>query len=764
MKRRVLVWLLTLYMVAIYIVAMFALAQDTSTEETQTQKTETQRLVQGSLYQDSSQPTQARVADLLSQMTLSEKVGQMTQIDVSRLMGQDPWDRGPLNEDWVRTVFEDHQVGSLLSGGGVAPETNTPEAWAQLSNELQEAALEYSRLGIPYIHGVDAVHGHNNVLGATIYPHNLGLGATMNPELVEQVAAKTAQDVRATGQHWSFAPVADIARDARWGRFYESFGEDPLLASELVAASVRGFEASGNVASTVKHFAGYGQPLMGFDRSPAFLDPRTLNAVQLPSFAAAIDAGAQTMMVNSGSVNGVPVHASPYMLQEVAREQLGFEGVMLSDWEDITKLVTVHQVAADFKDAVAMSINAGVDMSMVPHDVAAFTDALIELVEEGTVPETRIDDAVSRILTLKFELGLFENPYTEVEAVSEVVLEDERTLAKQAAAESLTLLKNGPLPFDNTVENILVVGPSADSIENQTGGWTIGWQGVSDPSEVPPGLSVLEALQKSAPEGVSINALSNYQDAETLDDAASEADVAIVVVGETPYAEGEGNSAALDFPEEQLELMRTLTKTDILVVAVLIAGRPLIIPQDIQRGLDSLIMAYLPGSEGGTAIADVLYGEANPSGKLPFSWPASSGQIPITYDVMPGTPYEPLYAFGHGLSYTTFAQENLDVTLDGDTLNITLDIENTGEVAGSESIHVYLKRPPLGVLTPMKQLLGFAKVSLEPGEVQTLNIAIPTERFAVISGDVFDAEPVVLPGSYTLEVGGAQAEVEIAGD
>ena len=276
-------------------------------------------------------------------------------------------------------------------------------------------------------------------------------------------------------------------------------------------------------------------------------------------------------------------------------------------------------------------------------------------------------------------------------------------------------------------------------------------------------MSVVEALEKSAPEGVSINALSS-RDAEMLTAAASEADVAVVVVGETPYAEGEGNSATIALPEDQLELLRTLTQTDIPVVAVLIAGRPLILPQDILDGLDSLIMAYLPGSEGGTALADVLYGEANPSGKLPFSWPASAGQLPITYDVMPGTPYEPLYPFGHGLSYTTFSQENLAAMLDGDTVDITVDLENTGELAGSESVHVYLSRPPSGVLTPIKQLVGFTKATLEPGEVQTLNIAIPTERFAVISGDVFDTEPTVLPGSYTLEVGGTQTQVEITGD
>ena len=611
-------------------------------------------------YKDASQPVETRVADLLSRLTLAEKVGQMTQIDVASMMGEGEWDRGPLNEAQLKNVFEKNQVGSIISGGGAAPVPNTPKAWAEMTNQLQDAALKYSRLGIPMIYGIDAVHGHNNVLGATIYPHNVGLGATWNPALVEEVTARVAKDLRAVGTPWTFAPVADVARDARWGRFYESFGESPLLASELVAASVRGFEASGKVAATVKHFAGYGESLVGFDRSPALLDLRTLRTVHLPSFAAGITAGAQAMMVNSGSVNGVPVHASPYLLQHVARKQLGFGGVFVSDWEDILKLVTVHRVAKDFKEAVAMSINAGVDMYMVPHDADTFTSTLTKLVNEGTVPQARIDDAVGRILELKFKLGLFENPYTDAEAADAVVTEKDRSLAKRSALESITLLERGSLPFDEKVKNIFVVGPSADSIENQMGGWTVGWQGIDNPSETPPGLTVLKALKKAAPKNVTVSHTPEYQNTEAVGAAAVKADVAVVVVGETPYAEGEGNSSTLAFPDEQLRLLRTLVETDTPVVVVLLAGRPLIFPEDIWLGLDSLMMAYLPGSEGGTAVADVLFGKANPSGKLPFSWPKHTGQLPLTYDVLPGSPYDPLYPFGYGLSYTRFFTAKLE--------------------------------------------------------------------------------------------------------
>lgn len=711
---------------------------------------------------DAAQPIEARVEDLLAQMTLAEKVGQMTQINVTRLMGDGEWDRGPLNEAWLQRVLVDNYVGSLLSGGGAAPVPNTPQAWAELTNSLQRYALEHSRLGIPLLYGIDAVHGHNNVLGATIYPHNLGLAATFDPGLVQRVSAQVGADLLATGTPWTFAPVADVGRDPRWGRFYETFGEDPYLASDLVAASVRGFEASGRVAATVKHFVGYSQPLVGVDRSPAFLDARTLRTVHFPAVQAGIAAGADAVMANSGSVNGVPVHASRYLLTDVLREELGFEGVVVSDWNDIDKLVTVYKVTATFKGAVAMSVNAGIDMYMVPHDVDSFTATLIELVEEGTVSEARIDEAVRRILTLKFKLGLFEQPYADAESADAAVLEPDRSLARVVAAESLTLLENGNLPFDSSVETILLVGPSADSLANQTGGWTLGWQGLGDSGEVPPGATVLEALQAEAPKGVVVDYLADYRDGEALAAAAGAADVVVAVVGEPPYAEGEGDSATLAFPDDQLTLLRTLINTDTPVVVVIMAGRPLILPEDIWRGLDSLVMAYLPGSEGGVAVADLLYGRINPSGKLPFSWPKHTGQPPLTYDVLPGTPYDPLYAFGYGLSYTRFAQRKLHAELVGDVIEVSLELENAGDIAGSETVQVYVSRPPAGVLTPVKQLVGFAKVRLEPDETQIVTLSIPVERLAVIPGDVLgEADAVVVPGTYALTVGGARVSFDI---
>ncbi|MEM7735826.1 MAG: glycoside hydrolase family 3 N-terminal domain-containing protein [Deinococcota bacterium] len=738
MKR----WLLTLCLTSMYLTSI-GLAQD-------------------DLYKDASQPVEARVANLLSQMTLAEKVGQMTQINVARIMGDGEWDRGPLNDDWLRIIFEENQVGSILSGGGAAPIPNTPQAWAEMTNQLQDAALRYSRLDIPYIYGIDAVHGHNNVQGATIYPHNIGLAATWNLDLVEQVSARVAQDVHAVGTHWTFAPVADVARDPRWGRFYESFGEDPMLTSRMVAASVRGFQTSGQVAATVKHFGGYGQALVGFDRSPAFLDTRSLRTVHFPSFQAGISEGAMAMMANSGAVNGVPVHASPMVLQDIARGDMGFDGVLISDWEDILKLVTVHKVASDFEEAVAMSINAGINMYMVPHDASGFTSTLIELVEAGIVPMSRIDNAVTNILTLKMELGLFEAPFVDADLADGIVIEQERTLAKQAAQESITLLENsGVLPLAED-SNVFVVGPSADSIANQMGGWTIGWQGLSDNGERPPGLTVLEALEQTAPPSASVTYTSLYRSTDTLQTMTAEADVVVAVVGEPPYAEGEGDSDTISLDALQLDMLRTLMDIDAPVVVVLLAGRPLILPEDIWLGLDALVMAYLPGSEAGTALTDVLFGRYTPSGRLPFSWPRHTGQLPLAYDVLPNAPYDPLYEFGYGLSYTTFRTQNLTASLEADSIQLSIEVSNTGEVTGSEVVQAFVSYPPVGVLTPVHKLVGFDKVRLEPGETQTVTLEIPTTQFAIIPGDILGNAPfTVMPGQYRFQIDDARVQVTL---
>lgn len=703
--------------------------------------------------------TETRVADLLSRMTLEEKIGQMTQINVTRLMGTGEWDRGQLNTSWLERAFVTHHVGSVLSGGGAAPVPNTPRNWAQLTNALQAYVEDSARLAIPLIYGVDAVHGHNNVLGATIYPHNIGLAATWNPELVGAISTRVAKDMQAVGTPWTFAPVADIGRDPRWGRFYETFGEDVLLGSDMVQASTAGFEGAG-VSATVKHFIGYGQPLVGFDRSPAYLDPRSLRAIHLPAFQAGLAANSGAVMANSGSVNGIPVHASYELLTALLRDDLGFEGVLVSDWEDILKLVTVHKTAATFAEAVAQSVNAGVDMYMVPHDFATFTTTLRTLVNEGRVSEARIDEAVSRILTLKFRLGLFEERYVDAESAAATVVEAERTLAKQAVLESLTLLERGSLPLAQG--HVVVLGPSAHSLTNQMGGWTIDWQGMTDPNQLPPGLTMLEALEATLPADMTLRYEARYRQPAAVEAAIQEADHLIIVLGEPPYAEEEGDSSTLELPTAQLELLRQAVTSHVPTTLVLVAGRPLVIPDELWRNLDSLIMAYLPGSEGGSALADVIYGRANPSGRLPFSWPRHAGQLPLTYDVPPGSPYDPLYPFGYGRSYTSFRNNSTDVEMTETMISVSLELENTGDYTGTEVVQVYAERPPAGVLTPERQLVAFTRVTLEPAETRSVTLEFPMAALAVIPGDVFTiTSPVIIPGDYTFHIGGQRVGVTL---
>ncbi len=395
------------------------------------------------VYLDPRASVQARVTDLLGRMTIAEKAGQLQLIAVARLQGDGcTWSGGELNPRCLEEVFADQQVGSILSGGGMPPAKNTPRDWALMTNAIQRYAIEHSRLRIPIVYGVDAVHGHNNVLGATMFPHQVGLGATWDPALVTDVARSTQRATAATGTTWNYAPVADIARDHRWGRYYETYAEDPLLAGTLAAASVKGYQdgSSGRrIAGTVKHFAGYSEPGNGHDRVPSDLSMRYLQDTLLPPYRQAIDAGALTVMVNSGAVNGIPAHASRYLLTDVLRGQWGFKGLVVSDWNDVRALQSAYHVAADYPSAIAKAVNAGVDLTMLPPDDRDFHASLLTALERGLITRARLDQAVSRVLALKFQLGLFDKPYVDPDEADDAVRDT--ALARRAAAESLVLLR-----------------------------------------------------------------------------------------------------------------------------------------------------------------------------------------------------------------------------------------------------------------------------------------------------------------------------------
>ena len=674
-------------------------------------------------YQDARLPVQERVQDLLGRMTLPEKVGQLAQIDVTRLMGTGEWDRGPLNPEWLKTVLDQDHVGSLLSGGGAAPLPNTPQAWAKMTDDLQRYAMEHSRLHIPILYGTDAVHGHNNVLGATLFPHNVGLAATFDPNLTRQIGAVTAKALRATGVTWDFAPVSDVGRDPRWGRFYETFGEDPALVSAMVAASVRGLQGDlgpESVAATLKHFVGYGAPDSGHDRENATISAAALQNVQLPPFRAGMAAGALSVMVNSGAVNGVPVHASHDLLTDVLRGDLGFRGVALSDWEDVGRLASVYHVAPTYEDAVRQALTAGVDVSMVPHDAPGFTAAVLDLVKSGQLPQDRVDQAAGRVLALKFRLGLFEHPYADGNADAAVTAG--KDLAARAARAAITLLKNdgNALPLKGA-KSVLVVGERANDARSQLGGWSVGWQGVPD-GERAPAVTVLDGLKRGLPKGMKL-----AFDADLSGPVA--ADTVVAVVGENSGAEGKADNPDLSLPAPDLDVLRRALASGKPVVAVLLAGRPVLLPPDVRGKLAALVMAYLPGSEGGRAVADVLYGNTDPSGRLPFSWPASLDQLPLQGDA--SGQGAPLYPYGAGLSYTTFSEKNLRAEAPKDNqVTLSVDVTNTGGVAGTHSVLAFVHQAAGATSRPERRLAAYGHVILQPGETRTVRLDVSLARLA----------------------------------
>ena len=564
-----------------------------------------------------------RVNSLLSQMSLDEKIGQMTQAE-----------RGALQNI---TDIKTYYLGSLLSGGGSAPSTNSAQAWADMYDYFQNFALQ-TRLKIPLIYGIDAVHGHNNVFGATIFPHNIGLGCTRNPQLIEQAARVTAEEVSGTGIDWTFAPCIATVRDERWGRTYEGFGETPELSVSMAQAMVRGYQGSslsdyGNILACAKHFLGDGGTQGGDDQGNVVADEQTVRNLHLQGFVSAINAGVKSIMVSYSSINGQKMHGSKYWITDVLKDELGFKGFVVSDWQGI------DQLPGDYKSDIQNSINAGVDMVMVPNNYLEFIQYLKELVNENRVSIERIDDAVRRILTVKFELGLFEKPFTDRSLTPTVGSAAHRSVARQCVRESLVLLKNENnfLPLSKNINHILVAGKNGLDIGNQCGGWTISWQGSS--GDITTGTTVYQGIKNAVPSSTTVSYSFNGSSTQG-------ADVAIVVVGETPYAEGNGDRNDLALSPEDITTINNIKNAGIPYVIILISGRPMIITDEL-ADCNAFVAAWLPGTEG-QGIADVLFGDYNFTGKLSHSWPRNMSQIPINFG---DANYDPLFPYGFGLSY-----------------------------------------------------------------------------------------------------------------
>ncbi|MCO5190034.1 MAG: glycoside hydrolase family 3 C-terminal domain-containing protein [Anaerolineae bacterium] len=539
-------------------------------------------------------------------------------------------------------------LGGILSGGGGSPDTNTVEAWAEMVDGFQAQALQTS-LAIPLIYGVDAVHGHANVYGAVVFPHNVGLGAANNPELMTEIGRITAQEMIATGIYWNYAPAVPVTQDIRWGRTYESYSENTDIVSSLASAYLQGLQgddlaAPDTVLGTPKHYVGDGGTAWGssttgdylIDQGVTEVDEATLRAVHLPPYAAVIEAGAQNIMISYSSWGGMKMHGQDYLITDVLREELGFDGFIVSDWAGI------DQVDPDYYTAVVQSINAGVDMNMVPYDADMFIDTLTEAVANGDVSLERIDEAVSNILTVKFALGLFEHPYSDPNLVPLVGSEAHRAVARDAVAQSQVLLKNDGdlLPLAKDLPTLYVAGAAADDIGIQSGGWTIEWQGKK--GAITPGTTILEGIQNavSAETNVIYNQYAQFGDID-----ADEPIVCIGVVGEEPYAEGLGDSETLRLPVTDLRTVNRLAETCDQLVVVLVSGRPLLIADRV-ADWDALVAAWLPGTEG-QGVADVLFGDKPFTGKTAFTWPLSADQLPLDFTTI--TDEAVLFPFGYGL-------------------------------------------------------------------------------------------------------------------
>ncbi|MCC2545578.1 glycoside hydrolase family 3 C-terminal domain-containing protein [Hymenobacter sp. BT175] len=735
------------------------------------------------------QPVDQRVDALMARMTLEEKVGQMTQITLdvvgkgkTRFSSDEPFALDPAK---LQDALLRYHVGSVLNAAN--NRARTPQEWYTVIRQIQDVALK-DRLKVPVIYGIDAVHGETYTAGATMFPQQIAQAASRNRQLVRRGAEITAYETRASSIPWVFSPVLDLGSDPRSPRQWETYGEDPYLASELAVQVVKGYEGDQNnlahpehVAASIKHFMGYQVPQSGKDRTNSYIPEESLYEYHLPAFQAAIQAGAHTIMINSGLINGVPMHINHGLLTGLLKDKLGFKGLAVTDWQDIENLYTRDHVATSSKEAVMLSINAGIDMAMVPYQYEAFCNNLVALVKEGKVKPERVDDAVRRILRVKFALGLFEQPATNPKDYPLFGSREFDQAGYQMAAEAITLLKNenGLLPLKKTAR-VLVTGPNANSMRTLNGAWTYSWQGEKVEDFAARYNTILEAVQKEIGAGnvryvpgVSYNMKpeGKYYDeqADKLEEAvaaAKDVDVVLLCLGENSYAEKPGDLNDLYLSDLQTQLALRLAATGKPVVLVLNEGRPRVISRFEQR-MPAIVQTYLPGNYGGDALADVLFGDVNPSGRLPYTYPRYPNAL-VSYihkyaeeqKKAEGVynyeaDYNPQWEFGHGLSYTTFAYANLQldqptVPLNGQ-LKVSVQVTNTGSRDGMETVHLYTSDLAATAIAPdVRRLRRFEKVALKPGETRTITFTLPTEELAY-SGRT--GEKILEAGEYDLRIG-----------
>jgi len=713
-----------------------------------------------------------KIDELIDKMSVTEKVGQMTQVNEAffGVSSEDAAGTGAqakvLDSVKVVNTIREFQIGSFLAGG-----ERTPEKWMAIVKKLQEINMAESESEIPIIFAVDHVHGSNYLSNGTIFPHEINLGATFQPQFSYDMGYVTAREIAHLGHHWNFAPILDIGQEKLWPRIYETFGEDTHVAAVMGAEYIKGLQETTvgpyRVAGCAKHYLGYSIPGDGWDRSPVEISPQTLQEIFVPSFEAAFDAGAMTAMINSGEINGVPVHASYYYLTTMLRDQLGFEGVAITDYLDIIKLHTEHFVTENEKESTYKAIMAGVDMSMTP-TTTDFCVHLRELVEEGRIPEERLDLSVRRILRLKFQLGLFDTPYPTDEYLDLVGSEEHHAQAKAAAEESIVLMKNdeGLLPLSSP-NKIVLAGPNANLRNVLAGGWTYSWQGNDESMYLEEMKTLFQGMQEEFGSGNVVLAVKGQ-----LKTAATGADAIVLAIGEKPYAEGWGNIDDLDLPIEQAELIDEAAATGKPVVLVFIEGRPRTIGQRFDD-CQAALFAGLPGMFGAEAIAGVLSGRINPSGKMSMTYPYKSGHvIPYNYKHMvfsylnvynPDIQQYTIGEFGTGMSYTTFEYSDLQLSSEtvarGNPIKATVTVTNTGEIAGKEAILWFLTDEVASVTRPVRQLKHFEKEEIAAGESKTFTFEI--HPMMHLSYPNAQGEEQLENGFFKLTVGDLEKQFEL---
>ncbi len=714
---------------------------------------------------------------LTSQLSTEQKIAQTCQVTLDALLKTDANGKViiPIQIDRIKCdkLIAQQQIGSVLN---VSTHTLDRKHWNELLASIHQAFRD-GKSKVPVIYGVDAIHGANYVVGGTLFPQEIGLAATWNPSLANKMGEITAYETRASGVPWNFSPVLDLGRQPLWSRFFETLGEDPLLVSQMGAELVKGYQGtnpaeSTRVAACMKHFVGYSLPRSGRDRTPAWIPERILHELYLPSFKAAVDAGALTVMINSGDVNGTPGHINKSLITDLLKTKWGFKGFAVSDWEDIRMLHTVHKVAENHKEAIVMAINAGLDMSMVPFNGPheEYLNLFKEAVSEKKISMKRLNDAVTRIIYVKLKLGLFEKQMNSWNEFPKFASDEFKNAAKNAALESITLLKNenSTLPLKNS-EKVLLVGEAADNLIFQNGAWTHTWQGEDTSFNTKGALTLRESLQKEMGQNLIFEKgydLSNVNGWETCKienkekvlKSASQADKIIICLGEMPATEKPGDVKSLNLCAEQQELVKELQATGKPVILIFLFGKPHII-RELEPKSSAILNAYLPGDFGGEAITEIIFGKVNPSGKLPYTYPKFDGVIEYYDHVNSETktnklddkPIDPQWPFGYGMSYTTFSYSNLKIeNTEGGFIKASVEVKNTGSLAGKEVVQWFITDEYASITPANKKLKHFEKIDLNPGESKTVTFTIDSKILAFVNTK---NEWITEAGSFIVSIG-----------